>query len=58
MSGLELDDLSLAWPAVVQLVVSWFPLTLARRGFWFSQEYVSFFYHSDQFDFYIVAMVY
>ena len=50
--GLGLDDLSLAWPAVVQLVVS-----LARSGVWFSQEYFSLFYHSDQFDFYVVAMV-
>ena len=45
-SGLGIDALSLAWPAVVQQVVS---LTLARGGFRFSQEYLSLFHHSDQF---------
>ena len=53
-SGLGLDYLNLAWPAVVQLVVSF---NLARSGFWFSQEYFSLFYHGDQFDFCVFAMV-
>ena len=44
----QLDDLALAWPAMVQLV---FPLHLARSGFRFNQEYLSLFYHGDQFDF-------
>ena len=43
-NGLVLDDLSLAWPAVIKLV---FPLTLARSGFWFIQEYFCLFYHSE-----------
>ena len=33
---------------MVQLV---FPLTLARSGSGFSQEYLFLFHHSDQFDF-------
>ena len=39
--GLDLDDMSLAWPAVVQLVDS---LTLARSGCRISQEYYSLFH--------------
>ena len=44
--------MSLAWPAVVQLVVSFYS---ARSEFF--QGYFSLFYQSDKCDFYVVAMV-
>ena len=54
MCGLGLDDLYLAWPAMVQLVISF---NSGSQSIWFSQEYFSLFYPSDQFDFYVVVMV-
>ena len=53
-SGLGLDDLALAWPAVVQLVVSF---NSGSQWILVSQEFFSLFYHGDQFNFYVVAMV-
>ena len=46
----------LAWPAVVQLVVS-FNSGFKICGFGLSQECFSLVYRGDQFDFYVVAMV-
>ena len=52
MSGLGLDDLSFAWLAVVQLEVSF-----NSGSQWILPRVFFFFYHSDQFDFYVVAML-
>ena len=50
MNGLGLDGMSLAWPAVVQLVVSF-----NCGSQWILEGYFSLFYHGGQFDFYVVA---
>ena len=46
--------MSLAWPAVVQLVVS---LTLARRGCMISHQDSSLLHHNDPFDICVFAVV-
>ena len=45
-SGLGLDAMSFAWPAVFN---QWFSLTLARNGCRINQVYYYFSHHSDQF---------